>query len=324
MTESITPSSAESTTAAVPTPREDLGVRLFSAPPADFDPLSADDRALVAFGYPPKPDQHREPKLYAQWRRRVSRRSTRVEPVFVRQPGKVHGPMRGPSAEPEALAAAREERADATSTNWSGSVVFASSGDSIGWVEGEWTVPDPDDPHGGQSSYYSSAWVGIDGWGSGDVLQAGTESSLVNGSKQVYAWWEWFPDFEVKISNFPVNAGDTMYCLICATSTTAATIYLTNDSTDQHTSFQITAPSGTTLVGNCAEWIVETPSVGGKPTTLPDYGVVYFDDGFAHQSAGLLDAFNGTPVTLVDAANKALSTPTLEKSELIKLTYNDV
>src|SRR5690349_22830866 len=82
MTESITPSSAESTTAAVPTPREDLGVRLFSAPPADFDPLSAEDRALVAFGYPPKPDQHKEPKLYAQWRRRVSRRSTRIEPVF--------------------------------------------------------------------------------------------------------------------------------------------------------------------------------------------------------------------------------------------------
>jgi hypothetical protein len=51
---------------------------------------------------------------------------------------------------------------------------------------------------------------------------------------------------------------------------------------------------------------------------------VYFDDGFAHQKAGLLDAFNGTPVTLVDGSNKPLSTPTLEKSELIKLTYNDV
>jgi hypothetical protein len=244
---------------------------------------------------------------------------------------KVHGPMRGPSAAtpPSALAApSGAVRAaaveNATSTNWSGSAVFAAAGDKFGWVEGEWTVPDPSDPKGGKSSYYSSAWIGIDGWGSGDVLQAGTESSLVNGSKKVYAWWEWYPNYEVAISNFPVSAGDTMYCLICVNSPTTASIYLTNDSTDQSTSFNITAPSGTTLVGNCAEWIVETPSVGGSPTTLPDYGVVYFDIGLAHQAAGLAYADQGTPITLVDSASKALSTPTLEKSELIKLTYNDV
>jgi hypothetical protein len=320
MTDTAIPTSTTET----PTAPEELGVRLFSRPPEGFDPLRADDRALIAYGYPARPDQRKDPKLYAQWRRRVSRRSTRIEPVFVRNPGIVHGPMRGPSADPESLRAVRARQVNATSTNWSGSAVFATSGDAIGWVEGEWTVPDPSDPHGGKSSYYSSAWVGIDGWGSPDVLQAGTASSFVNGSKQVYAWWEWFPDFEVKISNFPVSAGDTLYCLICATSATEATIYLTNDSTDQHTSFSITAPSGTSLQGNCAEWIVETPSVGGQPTTLPDYGVVYFDDGFANQKAGLLDAFTGTPVTLVNGSNTALSTPTLEKSELIKLTYNDV
>ena len=52
--------------------------------------------------------------------------------------------------------------------------------------------------------------------------------------------------------------------------------------------------------------------------------MVYFDLGIASQAAGLSYADTGTPITLVDAANKALSTPTLEKSELIKLTYNDV
>src|SRR2546429_5930298 len=136
-------------------------------------------------------------------------------------------------------------------------------------MEGVGMVPLPADPKGGKSSFHASAWIGIDGWGSPDVLQAGTESSLVNGSKKVYAWWEWYPDFEIAISNFPVSAGDTIYCLICATSATQASIYLTNDSTDQSTSFNITAPSGTSLVGNCAEWIVETPNVGGNPTTLP-------------------------------------------------------
>jgi hypothetical protein len=301
---------------------KDIGVRLFSTPPAGFDPLTAEPRELLAYGFPARPDARTEPKLYAQWRRRASRRYTRIEPEFVRNTDKVHGPMRGPSA--TSTGAHASAVADATSTNWSGSAVFAASADKFSWVEGEWTVPDPADPKGGKSSYYSSAWVGIDGWGSPDVLQAGTESSLVNGVRRVYAWWEWYPDYEVAISNFPVSPGDTMYCLICVNSPTTASIYLTNDSTDQSTSFNITAPSGTTLVGNCAEWIVETPSVGGQPTTLPDYGVVYFDDGLASQKAGLAYANLGTPITLVDAANKALSTPTLEKSELIKLTYNDV
>src|SRR3954468_14048871 len=82
MTESKTGSTEESTTATVPTPREELGVRVFSAPPADFNPLTADDRALVAFASPPQPDLRTDPKLNAQWRRRVSRRSTRIEPVF--------------------------------------------------------------------------------------------------------------------------------------------------------------------------------------------------------------------------------------------------
>jgi hypothetical protein len=49
-----------------------------------------------------------------------------------------------------------------------------------------------------------------------------------------------------------------MYGLICANSNnTSASIYLTNDNTDQHTSFNITAPGGTTLHGNCAGWIVD-------------------------------------------------------------------
>jgi hypothetical protein len=303
----------------------DLGVRLFTPPPADFDPLTADQRELLVHGFPARPDQDSQRVLYAQWKRRVSRRHTRIEPVFVRNTDKVHGPMRGPSAEAELAGPAGSHRANATSTNWSGSAVFAASGDSFKWVEGEWTVADPSDPKGGKTSYYSSSWVGIDGWGSPDVLQAGTESSLVNGTKKVYAWWEWYPDFEVAIANFPVSAGDTMFCLICATSSTTASIWLTNDSTDQQVSFAVTAPAGTVLHGNCAEWIVETPTVGGSPTTLPDYGVVYFDDAQAMaNTAGWVGGNTGTPITLINSAGTALSTPTLEKAELLKLTYNDV
>jgi hypothetical protein len=38
----------------------------------------------------------------------------------------------------------------------------------------------------------------------------------------------------------------------------------------------LTAPSGTKLVGNCAAWIVEAPTVGGGQSALADYGEVFF------------------------------------------------
>ena len=301
---------------------QELGVGFFEPPPPGFDPISAASRELLTYGYPARPDAATHPAQRAQWERRVARSYTRIEPEFVRNVGKVHGPVRRQAT---TASSPTSTSGNAISTNWSGSVVFASAGTTCSWIAGEWTVPDPCDPLGGESSYYSAAWVGLDGDGSNDVLQAGTESSLIDGSRSIYAWWEWYPDHEIAVSNLPVAAGDLIFCLICADSTTTASIYLTNDTTGQQVAFNVTAPDGARLEGNCAEWIVEAPSVGGNATTLPDYGVVYFDDALAgERNGGSLDAFTGSAITLVSAADKPLSVPTMEKSRLIKLSYRDV
>jgi hypothetical protein len=291
----------------------------FTAPPAGFDPRTADAHELLVYGFPGRPDAAAQPELAARWEREVGKQRTRIEPTFTRTE-KRHEPRRLPAA--QAGAGAHSAVADATSTNWSGSVAFANRGDACSFVAGQWTVADPNTPAGHTGAFYSSSWVGIDGDGSGDVLQAGTASDIVNGNKEVYAWWEWYPNYEMKINNFPVSAGDTMYCLICALSNTTAAVYLANNSTNHYTSFSITAPKGTTLVGNCAEWIVEAPTVGGQQATPPDYGVVYFDEGIAGTKKGaLLNAFNALPIDMVSGSN-TLSIATLEKYELIKCTYN--
>src|SRR5689334_7407818 len=75
------------------TPKE-LGVRLFKQPPASFDPITAEPRELLAYGYPARPDAQLHPELRAQWERRVSRKYTRIQPEFVRNVGKTHGPVR--------------------------------------------------------------------------------------------------------------------------------------------------------------------------------------------------------------------------------------
>lgn len=284
---------------------EALGVRLFRPAPQGFEPLRATDRELLVHGYPARPAKDVHPELHDRWLRMMSRPMNVIVPQFALRTDRWHGP--------------RATIANDTSTNWSGSVAFAAAGDSVTWVAGQWTVPDVVSP--GSGSFYSSAWVGIDGDGSNDVLQAGTEQEVAGGH-HTYVWWEWYPDYEVQISNFGVSPGDVVYCAICVHSSTEAGFYLTNLTTGTATSFTKTAPSGTALTGNCAEWIVEAPTVGGSQAALVKYGDVYFDECVAGTKKGaLLHAGTGTPISMVDSSNKTISTPTFENHELIKLQY---
>jgi hypothetical protein len=287
-----------------------LGVRLFKKPPENFDPLQAEDRELLVFGYPARPDKEKHPELHEMWTRMASRKLTMIEPQFALRTDKQHG--------------IRNTIANDTSTNWSGAVSFAAKGDSATYVIGQWTVPDVVAP--GLGSYYCASWVGIDGDGSGDVLQAGTECDVVSfgffTAKQTYVWWEWYPNYEVQIANFPVTSGDVMFCAICVHSDTEAGFYLTNLTTGASTSFTKTAPEGTHLVGNCAEWIVEAPTVNGGQSALARYGDVYFDECIAGTKRDhLLYGGDGDLITMVDSSNHPISVPTRETDELIKIQF---
>jgi len=245
-------------------------------PPAGFDPLSASPADAVRYGFPEPP---KEPQHLARYRRvlqQLKGKFTYIEPTFQVNPHKVHGPRKR-------LASSGTE----SSTNWSGGVVYAPSGQSFRWVQGDWVVPNVDAPTQNQW-YYCSNWIGIDGDGSGDVCQAGVECEVYKSgnsiSRNIYPWWEWFPASEVAITNLSINPGDMVTMLICTTgaNATLASAFFTNRTTGASTSFQFQAPSGTKLVGNCAEWIVEAPTVNGSQSALADYGEVFFSvcDGY--------------------------------------------
>ncbi len=115
-----------------------------------------------------------------------------------------------------------------------------------------------------------------------------------------------------------------MYCLICVNSTTTATVYISNQSSLVTTSFSITAPKGTSLVGNSAEWIVERPTVNGSLASLTDYKVGYFDEGIAGLSDapfGIVTLGSGATVTMTGNNNASLSVPTLETGQLMKVDW---
>ncbi len=49
-----------------------LGVVSYPQPPAGFDPLTASDKELTRYGFPPRPDPEKAPEAYAHWRKLVS------------------------------------------------------------------------------------------------------------------------------------------------------------------------------------------------------------------------------------------------------------
>jgi hypothetical protein len=245
-------------------------IRTFASPPSGFDPLTASRAELESHGFPPRPDDPHHLERYRRVFGQLKHKFHYVQPTFRVNTDRRHSPR-----------IRRAEEGTETSTNWSGGVVFAPSGQSFRWVEGDWVVPDIDAPTQDQW-YYCASWIGLDGDGSNDVCQAGVGSQVYqNGtsiSKTFYPWWEWYPNFEVQITNLPISPGDMVTMLICTSgaNATTASVSFSNRTTGASTSFSFDAPSGTELVGNCAEWIVEAPTVGGAQSALADYGEVFF------------------------------------------------
>lgn len=298
-------------------------VRGFGSLPAGFDPLTASARRLAALRLPRRPDARTEPRLAQLWERAIGRTRLWIAPEFEHHENISHGPMRVGRSVQRRTQAAPPVVSNATSSNWSGAAVFAPANKPYRFVGGQWTVPSPNAPADG--SYYASEWVGIDGWNSSDVLQAGTETQITKiwfiTATQVYTWWEWFPAGEVKISNLPVSPGDVMYCLICADSTTHATVSFSNQSTGVGTRFDIAAPSRTALTGNVAEWIVERPTVNGSVASLTDYAACYFDECIAGGSLNIDNLAAASLITMTGSGNADLSEPTRENDSVVKLNW---
>jgi Peptidase A4 family len=170
---------------------------------------------------------------------------------------------------------------------------------------------------------YSSAWVGIDGYNSNDVFQAGTESdaycSGAFAQNSTYAWIEWYPYSETQITNFSVNPGDDMLIEVWNTTATQGNAYLVNYRTNQYVTLSLTPPAGYSLTGNSAEWVVELPELAGGLAALPDYVwdvfqncAAYTFNGAAKWSDPYYPSSSSAPLlTMLDNNNNAISYPTL-------------
>jgi len=88
-----------------------------------------------------------------------------------------------------------------TGTNWSG---YAATGGTYTSVSSSWTEPTGTCSSGDQ---YSSFWVGLDGYSSDSVEQAGSEVDCDGHTPEYYSWYEMYPANPVNFSN-TVKPGD--------------------------------------------------------------------------------------------------------------------
>jgi hypothetical protein len=251
-------------------------VHAFPAPPAGFDPRKASNKMLEKYGFPHRPDPKALPIANAIWNRVLSRPLKIVKPTFkiVNLPGRVRPPRR------------RRKEIDMTSGNWSGAVNVPPTGTrfmsiSASWIVQSVTVP-PTGAVAPPTVYTASAWVGID---DSDILQAGTAWQVDVGDDGVpqpsyWAWFEWFPAGVMQLTSIPIAPGDEINVAVLGGDTTGV-VSFANLTSGIATVFTFDPPTGTSLIGNYAEWIIER-----YEGNLADFGAVFFHDAIAIVARG--------------------------------------
>ena len=169
------------------------------------------------------------------------------------------------------------------SSNWSGYVETAPAASRITSVTGHWIVPSA----GTLPPGMSATWAGIGGFGTSDLIQAGTTTNSV-GAGQYYAWYELLPDGETPIAGCTrdaactINPGDSVAVHIDALGPTNWRIQIDDQGHWSWSTSVFYASSESS-----AEWVLEVPSVVVGPTVLANVGAVTFDDGNGYRLGNL-------------------------------------
>jgi hypothetical protein len=292
---------------------------------------------------PPAPDPTAAPQASTRWREAVGAptnydapESVQITPTNITNgPAQIVGSS-FPYVSPEGVFS--NTVTSVNTKNWSGTAIVDSSNPfSVEAIVGYFVVPTAHQAFGACTGAwdYSSQWVGIDGYNSSDVFQAGTEvNAYCSGGTTTgfySAWIEWYPNASTRVSSPAIHPGDLVFVEIWNTSATAGYAYFKNYSTNTTAEYTLTAPSGTTLKGNSVEWIVERPNLGSASTTLTNYIDVPWLSGYAwnYAASTKTTCYEGLSCTaalpgktfyniqMLDDSGQGISAATIENSNFL-------
>jgi peptidase A4-like protein len=256
----------------MPTPKSSQVKPALSAQEAE----QLSDEELIGRGFPPRPDAATAPDAYAQWLDLISQPITIVPPHLVSRTDIAHSSKKGNSQQQGV------QNSFATDANWSG-YVDATGYRGFTAVYGQWNVPSIVACESNTTTY-SSFWVGLDGYESGDLVQDGTEADCTDilgifNFTGYSAWEELLPNqpYSQNVSLSP-NAGDSFWALAWVGDANhqydpngAYAWFNMWDLTQRQGVLVGQALNGTWFYGYTAEWIMERPTVSGQFAQLSDY-----------------------------------------------------
>jgi hypothetical protein len=198
-----------------------------------------------------------------------------------------------------------------TSLNWSG---YVAGDGGYTAVSGSWIVPSVTDA---APLAADATWVGIGGTGNRDLIQAGTQAIVQNGSVEYQAWLEGLPGASVEMP-VRVRPGDVVRASIEEVSSGRWRVTLQNETTG--CSYDTTVAYGS--VHTSAEWIEEMPS-GSVLIPLDQFDSVHFLSASAVKDGKTVTplAEQARPVTMVadDGSTLALPSVLSEKGDAFKV-----
>lgn len=285
-----------------------ITITTFPAPPAAFDFERATDKERALYGLPRLASASSE--VQKRWVE-TFRKVRFIEPEFEER-----------EVRPRKLPSVKAGHGPRTTNIWSGVVATPAAGDKIWAVDGNWNLPRTLPPPGAKSGiwYTASTWIGIDGYGSDDVLQAGCDADVkLSGKKtenKLSPWWEWYPKGSFWIKNMDPQVGDEFTCMVqCAPllfgepNPDTASIFLADVTGGIGFAFLAKAPHHITLNGNCAEWIVEALETGPHDAPeLASFTPVTFNTCAAYTVLNkAIFPDSGFDVDMVDSNNNVIA-----------------
>jgi hypothetical protein len=179
------------------------------------------------------------------------------------------------------------------SSNWAGYVASAGTFTSVG---GSWAIPQA---AGTNSSDFSAdaTWVGIGGVSGTDLIQAGTQDIIQNGTSTYTAWYELLPASSIQIP-LVVHPGDAMTVSVAQQTNGQWQISFSDATTGQN--YQTSVSYSSSL--SSAEWIEEMPSDERGFAPLDDFGTVSFTNGFSVE--------NGSEISISGSGADAMTMTT--------------
>jgi hypothetical protein len=182
-----------------------------------------------------------------------------------------------------------------TSTNWSGFAVSGGDG-AYHSVSASWIEPTVKCTTGNR---YSAFWVGLDGFSSQSVEQAGTAADCAGKTAKYSGWYEMFPAAPVYFRT-KVRPGDHLSASVTFSGTDTYRLVL-KDSTRGWSHTITRSEAG--LDRSSAEVITEAPSTASGVLRLADFGTVNFTAAKANGKN--MVKLNRTKIVMVDSSGLA-------------------